>query len=152
MKGVTLPCVARIDLRMSANWTFDLNAPKHDNEDEPDHMEQDAPHIDTHTHTTHIFPDSFTGTSSGYQSREEYNYTDMRTTLDDIFNEIKDQNDAEVERDVLLRNIHRQQEEMRITIDQLRDSHVDYVERTEHNMVELNEQMTYMCVEVSGMR
>lgn len=57
--GVTLPCVERINVRMSANWSFDLNSPK------PNHIEQDAPHTDTQAHTTLAFPDSFAGTSSG---------------------------------------------------------------------------------------
>lgn len=52
VKGVTLSGVARINVRMSANWTFDLNAPEPDNKDGPDHMEQDVPHTDTHTHHT----------------------------------------------------------------------------------------------------
>ncbi|XP_050909800.1 uncharacterized protein LOC127123641 [Lathyrus oleraceus] len=76
----------------------------------------------------------------------------MRTSLDDILSELRHQNDAEAERDVLLRNLHRQQEEMRITINQLRDSHVDYVERDEHNMVEHIEQMIDVRMEVSGTR
>ena len=113
MKGVTLPYIARIDVRMSPNWTFHLNAP------ESGHMEQDAPQTGTHAHTTHVFPDSFAGTSSRYKSQEEYDYTAMRTSLDDILRELRHRNDAETERDVLLRNIHSKKEEMRITIDQL---------------------------------
>lgn len=104
---------------MSANWTFDLNAPEPDNKDEPGHMEQYTPHTDTPTHTTHVFLDSFAGTSSRYKSHEEYDYIAMRTALDDILREHRHRNDAKTERDVLLRNIHRKQEEMRITINQL---------------------------------
>ncbi|KAI5413961.1 hypothetical protein KIW84_058203 [Lathyrus oleraceus] len=114
-------------------------APEPDNEDEPDHMEQDAPHTGTHAHTTHAFPDSFTGTSSGYQPCEEYDYTAMRITLDDILSELKHRNDVDADRDVLLRSIHRQKEEMRITIDQIRETQLDFVERTELNMGDLTE-------------
>ncbi|KAI5441210.1 hypothetical protein KIW84_010604 [Lathyrus oleraceus] len=55
VRGVTLPCAACIDVRMSANWTFDLNAP------ELNHMEQDTPHTGTHAYITHVFPNSFAG-------------------------------------------------------------------------------------------
>lgn len=96
---------------MSANWTFDLNAP------EFGHMEQDAPQTSTHAHTTHVFPDSFAGTSSGYQPREEYDYTAMRTALDDIISELRHRNDVNADRDMLLRNIQRQQEKIKVTID-----------------------------------
>lgn len=137
---------------MSANWIFDLNAPEPDNEDEPDHTEQNAHYTDTLMHITHVFPDSFTGTSFGYQSREEYDYTAMMIALNDILNKLRHHNGAEAKRDMLLRNIHRKQEEIRITFNQLRDSYVDYVERIEHNMDELIKQMIYVRVEVSSMR
>ncbi|KAI5436546.1 hypothetical protein KIW84_022878 [Lathyrus oleraceus] len=130
VRGVTLPCATRIDVGMSADWTFDLNAP------EPDHMEQDAPHTGTHAHITSAFPDSFTGTSSGYQPREEYDYTSTRITLDDL----------------LLRNIHWQWEEIRVSIDQIRQTQLDFVERTELNMGDLIENMNEVHMEVAGMR
>ncbi|KAI5420407.1 hypothetical protein KIW84_044266 [Lathyrus oleraceus] len=114
VRGVTLPCAARIDVRMSANWTFDLNAP------EPDHMEQYAPHPGTHAHTTPAFPDSVVGISSGYQSREE--------------------------------NTQRQHEKMRVSIDQIRQTHLDFVERTELNIADLIENMNGVHMKVSGMR
>ncbi|KAI5428537.1 hypothetical protein KIW84_033501 [Lathyrus oleraceus] len=123
VRGVTLPCTACINVRMSTNWTFDLNAP------EPDHMEQDTPHTGTHARTAPTFPDSFTSTSSGYQSREEYDYTTMRTTLAD-----------------------RQQEEMRVSVDQIRQTQLDFIERTELNMDDLIENMNGVHMEVAGMR
>lgn len=68
-------------------------------------MEQDAPHTGTQAHTEPAFPDSFVGTSSGHQTHEEYDYTAMMTTLDDVLSELRQQNDAEADRDILLRNI-----------------------------------------------
>ncbi|KAI5406548.1 hypothetical protein KIW84_053039 [Lathyrus oleraceus] len=79
-------------------------------------MEQDAPHTRTHAHTTHAFSNSFASTSSGYQPHEEYDYTTMRITLDDILSELRHQNDIYMDCYVLLRTIQRQQEEMRVTI------------------------------------
>ncbi|KAI5413818.1 hypothetical protein KIW84_058096 [Lathyrus oleraceus] len=111
VRRVTLPCATCINVRMSANWTFDLNTP------EPDHMEQDVSHIGTQAHTAPSFPDSFTGTSSGHQSCEKYDYTAMRTTLDNILSELRHRNDVEANRDVLLRNIQMQHAEMRVSID-----------------------------------
>ncbi|KAI5440122.1 hypothetical protein KIW84_025465 [Lathyrus oleraceus] len=99
---VTLPCVARINVRMSANWTFDITAP------EPDNMDQDAPYIGTHAHTAPAFPDSFPGTSFGHQPHEEYDHIAMMTTLDDVLSELRHRNDVEADHDVLLRNIQMQ--------------------------------------------
>ncbi|KAI5430861.1 hypothetical protein KIW84_035118 [Lathyrus oleraceus] len=79
--------------------TFDITSP------EPDHMEKDAPHTSAHAHTTHAFPDPFVGTSSGYQPHEEYDYTAIRTALDDILSELRHRNNVDADRDVLLRNI-----------------------------------------------
>lgn len=146
VRGVTLPCAARINVQMSANWIFDLKAP------EPDHMKQDAPHTGTHAYTTSDFLDSFAGTSSGYQHREEYDYTAMRTSLDDILRELRHHNDTDVDRDVLLRHIQRQQEEIRVTIDRIRVTQLDFVERTKLNMGDLTEKMTRVHLEVAGMR
>ncbi|KAI5439610.1 hypothetical protein KIW84_025118 [Lathyrus oleraceus] len=146
VRGVTLPCAACIDVRMSANWTFDLLVP------EPDHMEKDAPQASAHVHTKHAFPNSFLGTSFGYQPREEYDYTAMRTTLDDILSELRHHNDVDADCDVLLRNIQRQQDEMMISINQIRETQLDFVERTELNMGDLTEQMNKVHMEVSGMR
>ncbi|KAI5414605.1 hypothetical protein KIW84_040187 [Lathyrus oleraceus] len=97
--GVNLPCVVRINMHMSAKWTFDLDAP------EPDHMEQDAPHTGTQAHIAPVFLDSFAGTSSGHQPREEYDYIAMKATLDDILSELRHRSDADADCDVLLRNI-----------------------------------------------
>ncbi|KAI5436345.1 hypothetical protein KIW84_022717 [Lathyrus oleraceus] len=108
VRGVTLPCVACIDMRISANWTFDLT------DLEPDHMEQDAPQTGTHAYIAHAFPDSFE------------------------------------DRDVLLRNIQRQKEEMKVTIDQIRETQLDFVNKTDINMGDLIEQMNEMLMEVSG--
>ncbi|KAI5418641.1 hypothetical protein KIW84_043029 [Lathyrus oleraceus] len=99
VRGVTLPCDARINVGMSTNWNFDINAP------EPDHMEQDAPHTGTQAHIAPAFPDSFVDTSSGHQPCKEYDYTSMKKTLDDVLSELRHQNDAEADHDVLLRNI-----------------------------------------------
>lgn len=101
VRGVTLPCASHINMRISVNWTFDITAP------EPNHMEKDAPQDGTHAHTTHVFPDSFAGTSSEYQPREEYDYTAMRITLDDVLSELKHRNNTDADCDVLLRYIHR---------------------------------------------
>ncbi|KAI5398304.1 hypothetical protein KIW84_063910 [Lathyrus oleraceus] len=46
--------------------------------------------------------------SSGYHPREEYDYTAMRTTLDDILSEIRHLNDVDTDSDMLLRNIQSQ--------------------------------------------
>lgn len=86
---------------MSANWTFYLNAP------ELDHMEQNAPHTSTQEHTVPTFPDSVAGTSSEHQPHEEYDYTSMKTSLDDVLSELRHQNDDEVHRYILLSNIQR---------------------------------------------
>ncbi|KAI5428991.1 hypothetical protein KIW84_033840 [Lathyrus oleraceus] len=99
---VTLPCDARINVRLSANWIFNANTP------DP-------------------------GTSSGYQPREEYYYTTMRITLDDILSELRHQNDVDVERDT-------------------RETQLDFVERTKLNMGDLTEQMNGVRMEVSDMR
>lgn len=131
---------------MSANWTFDLIAP------EPDHMDQDAPHNGTHAHTTHAFLDSFAGTSFEYQPCEEYDYTAMRTTLDDILSDLRHQNDVDADCDMLLRIIQRQHEKMRVTIDQIRETQLDFVYRTELNMGDLTKQMNGVCMEVSDMQ
>lgn len=71
-------------------------------------MEQDAPHTGTDAYTTHVFPDSFIGTSSKYHPRKEYDYTTMRTSLYNILCELRHQNDADADRDMLLRSIQRQ--------------------------------------------
>lgn len=102
VKRVTLPCTSRIDVRISSNWIFDLNTPK------PDHMEQDVPYTGTHAYTIPAFPDSYACTSSRYHPHKKYDYTTMRTTLDDVLSEIRHWNDAGIDRDVLLRNIQRQ--------------------------------------------
>ncbi|KAI5430277.1 hypothetical protein KIW84_034746 [Lathyrus oleraceus] len=91
-------------------------------------------------------------TSSEYQPREEYDYIAMWTTLDDVLSELRHRNDADVDCDVLLRHIQRQQEEMRVTIDQIRETQLDFVERTKLNMGDLIEQMTVVHLEVEGMR
>ncbi|KAI5427382.1 hypothetical protein KIW84_032703 [Lathyrus oleraceus] len=49
-------------------------------------------------------------------------------------------------------HIQRQQEEMRVTIDQIRETQLDFVERTELNMGDLIEQLTGVHLEVEGMR
>ncbi|KAI5421885.1 hypothetical protein KIW84_045362 [Lathyrus oleraceus] len=108
VRGVTLPCAAHIDVRMSDNWICDLNT--HD----PDHMEQDASHNGTHVSQ----PEKYS-TSSRYQPCEEYDYTVMRTSLDDVLSELRHRNDDDVDCDVLLKHIQRQQEEMRVTIEQI---------------------------------
>ncbi|KAI5387281.1 hypothetical protein KIW84_073426 [Lathyrus oleraceus] len=94
---------------------------------ELNHMEQDAPHTGTHAHTAHAFPNSFAG-------------------------ELRHQNDANTEHDVLLRHIQRQQKKIRVTIDQIRETQLDFVERTELNMGDLTEQMAGVHLEVAGMR
>ncbi|KAI5402897.1 hypothetical protein KIW84_050480 [Lathyrus oleraceus] len=85
-------------------------------------------------------------------NREEYDYTAMRTTLDDVLSELRHQNDANADCDVLLRHIQRQQEEIRVTIDQIRETHLDFVERTKLQMGDLIEQMTRVHLEVACMR
>lgn len=100
-----MPCVAHINVRLSTNWILDANAPEPNDNVRPDRMEQDVPHTGTHAYTTHAFPDSFAGTSSGYQPHEEYDHTAMRTTLDDILSELRHQNDIDVEHDMLIRSI-----------------------------------------------
>lgn len=137
---------------MRTNWIFDANAPDPDDTIRHDRMEQDAPQTGTHAHTTYVFPDSFAGASSGYQPREEYDYTAMRTTLDDILSQLRHQNDVDEDCGVLLRSIQRQQKEIRVTIDQIRETQLDFVERTELNMGDLTEKMNRMCMEVSDMR
>lgn len=139
VRGVTLSYAARINMRLSTNWNFDALAPDPDDTIRPDRMEQDAPQTGTHAHTTHVFPDSFVGTSSGYQPCEKYNYTAMRTTLDDILSDIRHRNDVYMDRDVILRSIQRQQEKMKVTIDQIRETQLDFVERAELNMGDLTE-------------
>lgn len=76
----------------------------------------------------------------------------MRTALDDVLSELRHRNDTEVDRDVLLRNIQRQQKEMRVSIDQIRHTQLNFVERTELNMVYLVENMNGVHMEVAGMR
>jgi hypothetical protein len=76
----------------------------------------------------------------------------MRTALDYILSELRDRNDINVERNVLLRSIQRQQEEIRATIDQIREPQLDFVERTKLNMGDLTEQMNGVRMEVSDMR
>lgn len=115
-------------------------------------MEKDAPHTGTQSHTTPTFPDSFAGTSSRYQPREEYDYTAMRADLDDVLSELRHRNDAKADRDVLLRNIQRKQKEMRVSIDQIRQTLLDFVERNELNMDDLIENMNGVHMEVAGMR
>ncbi|KAI5388012.1 hypothetical protein KIW84_073922 [Lathyrus oleraceus] len=122
VRGVTLPCATRINVRLRANWIFDANAPDPDDTIRPDRMEQDAPHTGSHAHITHAFFYSFAGTSSEYQPHEEYDYTTMRTTLDDILSELRHQNNVSAVRDILLRSIQRQQEEMKVTIDQIKET------------------------------
>lgn len=100
-------------MRLSANWIFDANAPDPDDNVRPDRMEQDVPQTGTHAHTTHAFPDSFAGTSSRYHPRKEYDYIAIRTALNDILSELRHRNDVATDRDVLLKSIQRQQEEMR---------------------------------------
>lgn len=146
VRGVTLPCTAYINVRISDNWTFDLNAP------EPDHMDQDALHIGTQAHITPSFPDSFACTSSGHQSHKEYDHTAMRTALDDVLSELRHWNDAEADHDVLLRNIQMQQAEIRVSIDQIRQTQLDFVERTKLNTADLIENMNGVHMEVVGMR
>lgn len=70
-------------------------------------MEQDAPRTGTHVHahTTHAFFYSFAGTSSGYQPREENDYTTIRIDLDDILSKLRHQNDVDADRDKILRSI-----------------------------------------------
>ncbi|KAI5395670.1 hypothetical protein KIW84_062008 [Lathyrus oleraceus] len=92
------------------------------------------------------------GTSSGYQPCEEYDYTAMRTTLDDVLSELRYQNDAEADRDVILRNIQRQQEEIRVSIDQIRQTQLDFVERIELNIADLIENMNGVHMEAASMR
>ncbi|KAI5430262.1 hypothetical protein KIW84_034733 [Lathyrus oleraceus] len=145
VRGVTLPC-ALINVRMSANWTFDLTAP------EPDHTEQDAPHTGTHAPIAPAFPDSFVGTSSKHQPHEEYDYTARRITLDDVLSKLRHRNDAEEDRDVLLRNIQMQQEKMRASIDQIRQTQLDFVERTNLHIANLIDNMNEVHMEVAGMR
>lgn len=152
VRGVTLPCVARINVRLRANWIFDGNAPDPDDNVRLDRMEQDAPQTGTHAHITYAFPGSFAGTSSRYQPRNEYDYTIIRRTLDDILIELRHQNDIDAECDVLLRSIQRQQEEMRVTIDQIRENQLDFFERTELNMGDLTMHMNEVRMEVSYMR
>jgi hypothetical protein len=72
VRGVTLPCVAHINMRLSANWIFDANAHDPDDTISPNHMEKDAPQTGAYSYTTHDFLDSFAGTSSGYQPYEKY--------------------------------------------------------------------------------
>lgn len=146
VRGVTLPCVARINVCMSANWTFDLTAP------EPDHMEKDVPHTGTHAYIAPAFPDSFAGTSFGHQPREEYDYTTMRTTLDDVLSELRHQNNVEEDRDVLLRNIQMHQEKMRASIGQIRQTQIYFVERMNLHIADLIDNMNGVHVEVAGMR
>lgn len=152
VKGVTLPCATHTNLRLSANWIFDANASDPNDTIRADRMEQDAPLTVTHAYTTHALPDSFAGTSSGYQLRKEYEYTSMRTTLDDILSELRHQNNVDMDRDVLLMSIQRQHEEMSVTINHIRETQLDFVERTKLNMGELAEQMNRVRVEVSDMR
>lgn len=131
---------------MSDNWTFDITTP------EPGYMEPDTPQTGTRAYTTHDFPDFFASTSSGYQPHEEYDYTAMRTTLDDILSELRHRNDVDADRDILLRNIQMQHEEIRVTIDQITETQLDFVERTEINAGDLTEQMNIVLMEVAGMR
>ncbi|KAI5444134.1 hypothetical protein KIW84_012664 [Lathyrus oleraceus] len=152
VRGVTLPCIAHINVRLSTNWIFYANAPDPDDNVRPDRMEEDTPQNGTHAHTTHAFSDSSTGTSFGYQPREEYDYTAIRITLDDILSELRHQNDIDVESDVLFKSIQRKQEEMRVTIDQIRENQLDFVERTKLNMGDLIEKMNEVRREVSDMR
>lgn len=130
----------------SANWTSDLNA------SEPDHMEQDAPHTCTHAYIAHVFPDSFGGTSSEHQPCEEYDYTAMRTTLDEVLSELRHQNDAEADQDVLLRNIQMQETEMRVSTDQIRQTQLDFVERTKLNIADIIKNMNEVHMKVTCMR
>ncbi|KAI5431095.1 hypothetical protein KIW84_035309 [Lathyrus oleraceus] len=59
---------------------------------------------------------------------------------------------ATANQNLVIRNIQRQQEEMRFTIDQIRQTQVDFMERTELNMADLIENMNGMHMEVACMR
>lgn len=72
----------------------------------------------------------------------------MRTDLDDILSELRHRKD----RDMILRSTQRQHEEMRATIYQIRETQLDFVERTKLNMGDLTEQINKVRMEVSDMR
>lgn len=147
------------------NWLYDLTAPElghrapndipvqgnqgGQTDDEFDEMEQDAPTFfdpTTHEHTAPDPSDAFAGTSPRHQSREEYDYVDIRTALDDVLCKLRYCNDANAERNQLLRNIQRHQVDMMAQIQQIQDQQHDYILRTEHNITGLIEEMEGMHV------
>lgn len=122
--SIILPCMNRTDVRVRANWTYNLNlgvevgqvpmdihenvAADGDIDDEFDQRERGSPvhqspphhspHIPaSHAPTTH-FSDHFPGTSFG----------STHVTLDDILNEMRARNAIDVERDNLIYAMHQQ--------------------------------------------
>lgn len=80
-------------------------------DDEYDQMKHDAPGISepaTHAHTAPGPSKIFAGISSGHQSRKEYDYVAIRTTLNDVLCELRYRNDIDVECDQLFRDMQRQ--------------------------------------------
>lgn len=73
-------------------------------------MEHNSPGISepsTRAHTIHDPSNSFVGTSSGHQFREECDYVAIRTALDDILCELRHHNDIDVEHNHLFRDMQR---------------------------------------------
>ena len=63
VRSVTLPSIEHTNVRVRANWLYDVNAPAPDANIRTVHMERDAPETSTYAHTAHDFTDSFVGTS-----------------------------------------------------------------------------------------
>lgn len=120
VKSIILPWSARIDVQNEHNWTFDLNFPKpgdnidtrvnkvRETYDDYDDLDHGSPETSTHPHNAHGTSNTFAGTSFGHQPRGRDDYTNIRSSLDDVLAEMRQCNTLYATRDQMMHDIQAQ--------------------------------------------